>query len=126
MIDEFLPRLQPPTGAAQMGGGGGGGGDSYYSSATLETDADLTTLTTHYSSQLEQAGWTRTDADQCGPVAWHTWTFQDEDGEPWRALFFMLKVPETEGQYFLYIKTDWANKGVRMGGFSWAPMSFSR
>lgn len=126
MIDEFLPPLQPPTGAAQMGGGGGGGSDSYYSSATLETTADLTTLTTHYSSQLEQAGWTRTDAGQSGPVAWHTWTFQDEDGEPWRALFFMLKVPETEGQYFLYIKTDWANKGGRMGGFSWAPMSFSR
>ena len=124
---DFLPPLRPPAGAAQMGGSGGGGGDSYYSSATLETCADLTTLATHYASQLERASWTRIDAGQSGPVAWHTWTFQDEDGEPWRALFFILKVPETEGQYFLYMKADWANKGGNMGGgFSWAPISVSR
>lgn len=125
MGHDFLPPLQPPTGAAQMGGGGGGGSDSYYSSATLETDADLTELIPHYAGQLEQAGWTRTDGGQSGPVGWHSWTFQDEDGEPWRALFFILKLPETEGQHFLYLKADWANKGGDMGGSSWTRLSSS-
>lgn len=55
-------------------------------------------------------------------------TFQDEDGEPWRGLFFILKMPETEGDHFLYLKADWTNKGgpTGGGGFSFAPLSFSR
>jgi hypothetical protein len=128
MGHDFLPPLLAPAGATQMGGGGGGGGESYYSSATLETTADLTTLIAHYAGQLEQAGWTRTDEGQSGPLAWHAWTFQDEDGEPWRAVFFMLKMPGTEDQYSLYMRADWANKGGTSGagGFSWAPMSSIR
>ena len=126
MGHDFLPPLRPPSGAIQMGGGGGGGGDSFYSSATLEAADDLPTLTAHYAGQLEQAGWTRADGGQSGPVGWHSWTFQDEDGEPWRALFFILKMPETEGQHFLYLKADWANKGGNPGGgASWTRLSSS-
>jgi hypothetical protein len=127
MGHNLLPPLPAPAGARQTGGGGGGGSDSYYSSATLETDADLPTLTTHYAGQLEKAGWSQIDAGQSGPLAWHAWTFQDEDGEPWRGLFFILKIPGAERQYALYIRVDWANKSSEMrGGFSWAPMSFGR
>lgn len=109
-FEQLIPPLAPPAGARQMGGGGGGGSDSWYSAATLEAEADLTTLSAHYADQLAQGGWTRTDEGQSGPGAWHTWTFQDEDQEPWSGIFFMLKQPGKEREYFLYIRVEWTNK----------------
>jgi hypothetical protein len=116
-LESLIPPLTPPAGTQQRGGGGGGGGDSWYSTATLEADGDLATLAAHYADQLEKAGWTRTDGGQSGPGAWHTWTFQDEDQEPWQGMFFMLKTPGREREYFLYIKIDLANKRNPGGGW---------
>jgi hypothetical protein len=124
-FERLIPPLVPPAGARQMGGGGGGGSDSWYSAATLEADADLAALSAHYASLLEQGGWTRTDEGNAGPAAWHTWTFQDEDKEPWYGVFFMLKLPGKEHEYFLYIRIELADRrsGPRPGGFSFAPLS---
>lgn len=124
-FERLIPPLAPPAGAQQMGGGGGSSAnDSYYSSATLEADDDLAALAAHYAAQLEQAGWTRTDAGQSGPLAWHSWAFHDEDGEPWRGFFFILKTPGTEHEHFLYIRADLAQKrDWRRGGFSYARLS---
>ncbi|HEY7357724.1 MAG TPA: hypothetical protein VH590_14705 [Ktedonobacterales bacterium] len=124
-LEQLIPPLAPPEGARQMGGGGGGGSDSWYSSATLEADTDLATLTAHYADQLAQGGWTRTDAGSAGPAAWHIWTFQDEDKEPWYGMFFMLKSPGKEREYFLYIRIELTDRrsGPRPGGFSFSPLS---
>ncbi len=124
-FEELIPPLVPPAGARQMGGGGGGSSDSWYSSATLEADSDLAALAAHYAGQLAQGGWTRTDEGTAGPAAWHTWTFQDEDKEPWYGMFFMLKLPGKEREYFLYIRIELADRrsGPRPGGFSFAPLS---
>lgn len=124
-FEELIPPLVPPAGARQRDGSGGGGSDSWYSTATLEADVDLATLTAHYASQLAQGGWTRTDAGSAGPVVWHTWTFQDEDKEPWYGMFFMLKLPGKEREYFLYIRIELTDRrsGPRPGGFSYTSLS---
>jgi hypothetical protein len=123
-FDQLIPSLVPPEGARQLGGGSGSSSsDSCYSSATLEADDDLATLAAHYAGQLEQAGWTRTAAGQSGPLAWHTWMLKDEDGEPWRGFFFILKTPDLEKEHFLYIKADLANKPNPKGRFVYARLS---
>lgn len=115
MLDDLVPMLAPPPGARQQGGGGGGGPDNWFSSAMLETDMDLLALAAHYAAQLEKGGWTRSAAGHDGPLAWSTWTFRDEEKEPWRGLFFILKVPGREGQYALEVRIDW-DKEDRGGG----------
>ncbi|HEU5367185.1 MAG TPA: hypothetical protein VFU69_01925 [Ktedonobacterales bacterium] len=124
-FDQLIPPLVPPAGARQMGGGGGGGSDSWYSTATLEADTDLAALTAHYADQLAQGGWTRTAQGESGPCAWHTWTFQDEDKELWYGMFFMLKLPDKERDYFLYIRIELADRrsSPRPGGISGVTLS---
>lgn len=121
----LLPWIEAPAGARQMGGGGSGGEDSYYSQATVETEMDLAALAAHYAAQLEKGDWTRTGEGQSGPLAWHTWTFQDADQEPWEGLFSLLKVPGKERKHLLTLYVEWANKpepGPRVG-FHFARLS---
>ncbi|HEY7124317.1 MAG TPA: hypothetical protein VH540_10235 [Ktedonobacterales bacterium] len=123
---DLLPWIEAPAGARQMGGGGSGGEDSYFTQATLETDSDLSSLAAHYAVQLEKAGWTRTGEGQSGPLAWHTWTLQDEDQEPWEGLFSIIKTPGKERRHMLYLYIEWANKpepGFSSGGFSYTRLS---
>ena len=101
---DLIPPLFAPQGARQQGGGGGG--DQWHSSATLETDADLPELAIHYNSLLARGGWTLTGEGQAGPLAWSTWTFQDEEKEPWSGLFFILKVPGKERKFTLNIQIN--------------------
>ena len=119
----LIPPLEPPKGAKQQGGGGGGGGDSWHSSATLDAETPLEALATHYAAQLLRGGWTQNDAGIAGPLAWSTWTFQDEDNEPWNGLFLILKRPGKERQYFLEVRADWDRKEEKRGGwFSYASL----
>lgn len=123
-LHDLIPVLIPPSGAKQFGGGGSGGGvGSWHTTATLETDLDLATLLTHYSQQLEKGGWTRTGEGFSSPLAWTTWTFQDEDKENWSGLFFILKMPGKEREHALEVRIDWDKKEQRRGGwFSYAPL----
>jgi hypothetical protein len=121
----LIPILMPPTGTRQMPQGGGGGFDAAYSAATLETDSDLLTLSSHYIAQLEKAGWTRSDEGHDERLAWNTWTFQDENNEQYRGMFFVLKTSSTTGQYFLFVRIEQANGGGMTGLSGWyssAPM----
>jgi hypothetical protein len=126
-LQNLIPPLMPPKGAKQQGGGGGGGGDSWRSSATLDTDMELTALSTHYAAQLAKGGWVRTDEGKTGPLAWSTWTFQDEDKETWNGLFFILKRPGKERQHVLEVRIDWDKKdndgGMRLIGGGWSSFS---
>src|SRR5260370_2433021 len=76
-LQNLIPPLMPPKGAKQQDGGGGGGGDSWRSSATLDTDMELTALSTHYTAQLAKGGWVRTDEGKTRPLALATWAVQD-------------------------------------------------
>ena len=116
-MHDLIPPLEPPKGAKQQGGGGGGGGDSWHSNATLDTELQFDALVPHYAAQLAKGGWVRTDEGISGPLAWSTWTFQDEDKENWNGLFFILKRPGKERQYVLEIRIDWDKKEEKRGGW---------
>jgi hypothetical protein len=103
---EILPNLTPPAGAQQIPQGGGGGSGSFHSNATLSSNLDLAAVSAHYVQQLRTANWTPQSEGISGPVAWSAWSFKDDTGEDWRGLFFVLRRPEAEGQYVLYLHAD--------------------
>lgn len=113
----LIPPLEPPKGAKQQSGGGGGGGDSWHSNATLDTEMQLDALAAHYAAQLLKGGWTQTGAGISGPLAWSTWTFQDEENEPWNGFFYILKRPGKERQHVLEVRVDWDKQEEQRG--SW-------
>jgi hypothetical protein len=110
-----LPPIRPPRGALQMPEGGGGGPDQVTSSARLDTDLDLTAVSTHYLAELERAGWRRLDAGTSGPAAWSAWSFADEEGAAWQALLFILQRPGRSGKYALTLRAE-AEDGAQQRG----------
>jgi len=104
----LLPALEAPEGANQTGGGGGGSLNSAHSEATLETHHDLSTLSAHYKTQLEQAGCVLTEEGQNGPLAWNTWTLKEDD-EQWHGFLIILKVLDQE--YYLNMRMKSVNGG---------------
>ena len=91
--------LAPPFDARHLGGTWDGSGnrrenDGAYSYVALETDSELAAIAAHYATQLEEAGWSRTDGGQDSPQAWSTWTFADGQGRPWTGAFTALRLPE--------------------------------
>ena len=101
--------LAPPFEARYSGGDYGGSGwehDGAYSFAALETDLDLPSLTAHYTTQLEAAGWSSSRDGLDGPQAWSTWAFSDDEGHPWSAVFTALHIPETPQRYLLHLRAD--------------------
>lgn len=112
---ELIPMLLPPTGSHQQGGGGGGGSDRVYSSATLESDLDLPTIMAHYVEQLTAADWTTVAQGIDGPMAWSTWTWQDQEGEPWQGLFFVMQWGAANN-YFMEIHLRSADAGGELAG----------
>ncbi|HEY7341764.1 MAG TPA: hypothetical protein VH591_12845 [Ktedonobacterales bacterium] len=104
----MLPRIEPPPNTRQNQGGGSMGSDHIEVEANIESHLDLSTLAAHYTTQLERGGWQRTDGEENGPVAWSTWIFEDEDKEPWRALFVILKRPDASRKSWLRIVAEWA------------------
>jgi hypothetical protein len=112
-----MPALLAPVGAEQRSEGGGGGDEQAYSSATVQTDLDLPALGAHYARQLERAGWTRTGEGADGPTAWSTWSFADDEGRPWRAVFVALRLPDIAGRPFLVLHAESVGASG-LGGFA--------
>ena len=101
--------LAPPFDARHSGGDYGGSGwehDGAYSFAALETDLDLASLTAHYATQLEAAGWSRSGEGMDGLQAWNIWTFSDNENRSWVAVFTALQVPEIPRRYLLHLRAD--------------------
>jgi hypothetical protein len=111
-----LPPLTAPPGGRQFPEGGGGSPDRINSATRLNTDQDLPAVTAHYEAQLAGAGWVRQAGAQQDLVAWSTWNFQDAQGEPWRALFFLLRRPDQPGEYLLWLRAEWTQAGARNSG----------
>lgn len=114
-IWRILPPIAPPPRSQQWQEGGNSGGDRVSSSARLETDLDLPTVAAHYIAQLEKGGWQRRNSDEHDPVAWSTWTFQDEDKEPWSGLFIILKHPDMPRRYWVQVLAEWIGKQPQGG-----------
>lgn len=105
---DMLPRIEPPPNTQQNQSGGTVGSDNLEVEARIVSPLDLATLAAHYTTQLERGGWQRTDGEDNGPVAWSTWTFEDENKEPWRSLFVIFKRPDASRQSWLRIVAEWA------------------
>jgi hypothetical protein len=104
---QVIPRLLAPAGARQTEGGSGGSSTgSSYNSATLVTDQSAVELAAFYGDQLTQAGWTKQESGQSGPVAWSTWMARDKEGTTWKGLFFALDLPGTGPRHFVYVRVD--------------------
>jgi hypothetical protein len=82
------------------------GFDHANSEAVLITELDSSTLASHYTSQLKEAGWTCRAEGQAEGLAWSTWTFHDEDGQLWQGLLFAVEMPEVSNRRFLYARAD--------------------
>ena len=101
--------LAPPFEARTTGGSYGGHAwehDGAFSFVALETDLDLPVLTSHYTGQLEEAGWSRSGEGIDGPQAWNTWTFADGEDRPWEAVLTVLHLPKTPRRYLLHLRAD--------------------
>lgn len=73
-------------------------------------------LASHYTTQLERGGWTRIDAGNSVPFAWSTWTFHDEDNEPWLGSFIIFKMPVQQLKYTLYVHASMNTGGNQRSG----------
>jgi hypothetical protein len=102
-----MPPLAPPPGVQVLPRGSGGEDGSWESRAIAVTDMSVADLEAFYAAELEQAGWTRTDGDAKGPLAWSTW---DVPGEgQWQGFLYMLAGPG-EKQRSLYLSTTSASQ----------------
>ena len=119
-----IPPLHAPRGAGQQGGGASFGGRNFSTTATLTgSGLDPAAVGKHYHDQLVHAGWTPTSAGAVPPAAWSTWTFTDEDGEPWAGVLLALQLPvspTTPDRYLLTLRCD----AVRPGTTSRSSSSF--
>jgi hypothetical protein len=116
-VDRMIPVLRTPPGAQQPGGRVGGTGTdggtlsdhdfTMNMSATL-TDAwlDPAAVGQHYHDQLVHAGWTPTSVGAMPRAAWSTWTFTDEDGEPWSAVLLAIQLLPTAGRYLMTLRAE--------------------
>jgi hypothetical protein len=105
--EQLIPRLVAPVGARQIEGGSGGSSTgSSYNSATLAIDQNAAALAAFYGDQLTQAGWTKQDSGQSGPVSWSMWSLRDKQGTSWKGLFFALDLPGTPSRRFVYVRVD--------------------
>ena len=122
-IWQVLPPIEPPVGAQQTVGGGSASEDRVEARASVETSLELAAVAAHYAQQFVNGGWVHGEAGQEGLVAWNTWTFQDDEKEPWRALFFILKRPDIPQRYTLHLEAEWATPSSNSGGGGWIASS---
>jgi hypothetical protein len=104
MMPRVIPLLAPPPGAQQESQAAFGGYHGVFSAALLTTTLGLEAVAVHYADQLRRAGWTQTDQNTRGILAWQTWQFTSEEQQPWTGLFLALRTPEQPSDYFLFLR----------------------
>jgi len=117
---ERLPPLLPPAGVPLRAGGGGGSSGSWQSQATVGTDLPVPDLETHFSRQLEQAGWMRLAGTADDVAAWSSWNLPGEGG--WRGILLVLAAFRPD-ERFLYVRVAAADSSEN-GGYSTGLISY--
>jgi hypothetical protein len=90
--------------------------DRYETSASLSSDLDLAAVANHYRQQLGGSGWREQESGETQDLAWSSYTFQDEDGEDWNALFYVVSVPTKQGDYQLFVEATMAGAEEQFPG----------
>ncbi len=75
-----------------------------YSYAVLDTKLETQVLAAHYSTQLEQVGWKRSDSVQNERGFWSTWTLKDNKGQSKQGLLSITQLAGVPNQYIAYVK----------------------
>lgn len=75
-------------------------GNSNDSLVILKTKLDAKTLASHYSPQLEKAGWKKIDSGESDSYIWSTWTFKDKKGRNVHGVLSFTKIQGEPNQYF--------------------------
>ena len=99
---EIIPPLESPEGAILGGGSSGGGKGRWQVGADIETELNVSELNTHYQKQLLEADWVLNDGGDTDTIAWSTWSFTDESGDPWSG-FFLVSEGGRENTRFLHL-----------------------
>jgi hypothetical protein len=82
-----MPQLRAPDGMRLSPRGGGGGMDHYQSDATVDGDATVGDLHTHFARQLEGAQWQLSHQGGDNRAEWSTWQLPDH---AWRGFLLVL------------------------------------
>jgi len=102
-----IPSLHAPSGSWRMGGGGSAiTKDQHSSSGRLQTEMKLDEILDHYAEQLQRAGWKRLDSVQGRFMASANWSFRDEGGNQWGALFIARKPEPHSDVCFVHVSAD--------------------
>lgn len=124
-----LPPITPPPHTQQEQQGSSGGSDRVMTSARLETDLDLAALTAHYDAQLQHGGWQLQSSGSNDPVSWSSWTFVDEESEPWQGMLLLVRQVATPRRFLAVLFAEWQGAQTPAarggGGFSYAPLGWS-
>ncbi|MEA2052323.1 MAG: hypothetical protein U9O90_05830 [Euryarchaeota archaeon] len=99
---KILPPLKPPEGAILGSRGSGGGDGQWQTDATIETELNVSELSTHYQEQLLKVGWALKEDGMTASFAWSRWSFNDEFGDPWSGLLLVSEAGR-ENTRFLYL-----------------------
>ena len=99
---EIIPPLTPPEGAMLGSSGWGGGGGRWQADADIETELNVSELNTHYQKQLLDADWVLNECGDTDTIAWSTWSFTDEFGDPWSGIL-LVSEGGRENTRFLYL-----------------------
>jgi hypothetical protein len=103
---ERLPSLSPPANSRQMPGSAAASSEFQFSDAILETDEDLASVGDHYAAQLVAAGWQSKGRGVDPQLVWHSWTFDDREGERWQGLFLARTRTLLPGEVLLHLRVD--------------------
>ncbi len=109
----ILSALVPPPDGSRLFVEDGGGGESRATATSrIASDEGIAQVAAHYIAQLERIGWARTGAGIDGALAWSAWMLPDvETAELWQALFSILELPWTDGQYYLTLEIERVHDG---------------
>lgn len=107
----LLPSLiLPPDAEMLPGGGSNWSGERSETTMGIRMDMDQASLCAFFAGQLERVGWTKQDAGLDGALAWSTWTFKRETGEPYLGTLYALRWPGRPGEYRLSLVSEWAGR----------------
>jgi len=100
----ILPALKMPSGALMMGGGSSSSDGSAEGSSNIRTELTPTELITHFSSQMESAGWQLLEDGNLDGFAWSSWLMENDQDDTWRGTLLLLKDPTEPNLVFALLR----------------------